>query len=761
MKILIPSRNLWIALAILSLFSMGLSAQDAGKNPIDSEAFRNPPNEYRISQYGLTPATLKKYPEYGIGGTFAFFFSILYPESGRENFKLGKKGPEVIGELVDSARAIDYKVWLADDWGYPSGSAGGMVVAENPDFEVRGLTMLTLSGQGMEPIEFSLPEDLHDIVYAAIYPRTEPGLDRLTGEVTESRVDLQSGKPVEANDRRISIQGLNGRWQLRVFARYVRDKDTQAQSTMRQFGHAGRYPDLMNQEAMASFLAHMHEPILARIEDPANSVEGFYTNEPNLMQTHWKWEPDAPYACAPWSEELPAQFKKMHGYDLFSILPFLFEGDNVEARRARIHYRQAVSELLTNSFSRQIREWCNARGIKSSGHFLLNDYLSMHVQGYGDMMKFVSEFDVPALDIPIPNPDEFKSFSYQQARFFSSVSAWKEQDMTLMLLDPIIGGYGKTRLSPDLPLLINAVNMASFHGVNMFTSYLPLDANKGRDANGRSTAARGYTPEEFRFLNEYTGRLTQVMRGARRDAGVGLYYPIAMFQADLLASDRFWPFILSENRERQAAWDHTEKSLLEGDVEYMIVHPEAVAEASIENGHMKIGYGSYHTLVMPQLEYIPLEVAEQLRRFEQSGGKILWIGQVPRHAEHAGNDQAVNVALKYAQAISVEEIAESIEKSYSPEFDLTFTPGTDKLTVGRFHQEAEQVYLLVNREQEEIVVEAQGQRIDGGNGKVRILDPSTGEISSLSLPARIPLEANRSLILMPGQEYLKQSLLNK
>ena len=577
----ISAKNFWdrsliILLGFLLIFGVRISAQSTDVKPIDAEAFKNPPNEYRITQYQLTPQTLKKYPEYGIGGTMAFFYSLLYPESAKGNYKLGENGPGIIGELVDSAQNIDYKVWLADDWGYPSGMAGGRVVAENPDWEVKGLTMLTLSGESDAPIEYLLPEDLHDIVYAAIYPRTRPMFDRLTSTVKEGKVDLRGGKRVTVENNQISAQGLEGPWQLRVFALYVRDKVVQAQSTMRQFGHTGHYPDLMNKEAMSRFIANMHEPILAQIKNPAKSVEGFYANEPNLMQTHWKWEPDAPYACAPWSDGLPAQFKKMHGYDIFSILSFLFEGEADETRRARIHYRQAVTELLTNSFARQIREWCNAKGIKSSGHFLLNEYLSMHAQGYGDMMKFVSEFDVPALDIPIPNPDQFMDFPYQQTRFFSSVAAWKERDMTIMLLDPIIGGYGRTRLSPRLPLLLNSVNMASFHGANLFTSYLPLEPRKGTVVNGYKEGATGYTKEEFRFFNEYTGRLTQVLRGARREAGVGLYYPIAMFQADLLASEKFWPFMIDQYKNRQHDWDQTEKALLDGDVEYMIVHPEAV-----------------------------------------------------------------------------------------------------------------------------------------------------------------------------------------
>jgi hypothetical protein len=685
-----------------------------------AEAFKSPPNEYRITQYQLTPQTLGKYPQYGIGGTMAFFYSVLYPECGKENFKLGKKGPAAIGELVDAARQIDYKVWLADDWGYPSGMAGGRVVAENPDYEVKGLTLLALAGEG--PIDYTLPEDLYDIVCAEVYP------------VKDGEPDVTAGRTLAVDQKRICFKGQAAAWQLRVFARYVRDKDMQAQSTMKQFGHTGRYPDLMNRDAIARFIANMHEPILAQIKDPDRTVEGFYCNEPNLMQTHWKPSPDAPYACVPWSDELPATFQKMHGYDIFSILPTLFEGEDDSSRRARIHFRQAVAKLLTGSFSTQIREWCNARGIQSSGHFLLNEYLSMHVQGYGDMMKFVSEFDVPALDIPIPNPDQFMEFPYQQTRFFSSVAAWKKRDTTIMLLDPIIGGYGLSRLSPDLPLLINSVNMASFHGANLFTSYLPLDPKKG---------AKGYTKQEFKFFNEYTGRLTQVLRGARRDAGVGLYYPIAMFQADLPASKEFWPRIVDLHKERQHAWDITEKALLDGDIEYMIVHPEGVAEAELVNGQMKIGFGSYHTLVMPQLDFIPLAVAEKLQQFEAAGGKILWVDQVPRGAEHSQNDSAVTNALQGAHVTAVEDVAGSIERSYSPQFDLTFTPGTGKLTVGRFHKDGKQIYLLVNRTQTAISV-----GVAGGSDPAQLLDPSTGEIRTITLPAELPLAANRALMLI-------------
>lgn len=200
--------------------------------------------------------------------------------------------------------------------------------------------------------------------------------------------------------------------------------------------------------------------------------------------------------------------------------------------------------------------------------------------------------------------------------------------------------------------------------------------------------------------------------------------------------------------------------MLGSDVEYMIVHPEAVAEAEILDGQMKIGFGSYHTLVMPQLDYIPLAVLEKLKRFEKSGGKILWIDQVPRLAEHAKNDQKVKNILKNADKVHVDQFAGLINNSYSPDFDLTFTPGTDQLTIGRFHKNDEQVYLLVNRMQEAISVFVLGQRVNNVDpGKIRVLDPSTGEIREVSLPASLSLEANRSLMLIPRQKYLTGKLL--
>ena len=158
LRMSLPALTLCLSMAALTQSVMAAGALPAG---ITAASFQTPPNEYRIVQYGLTARALKDYPEWGIGGYMGFFYKELY--------KQGPNDPSKIGPLVEAAHKTGAPVWLADDWGYPSGMAGGRVVAENPDFEVRSLVMLAHKGTGAEPIDWALPGDLHDIVYAALY----------------------------------------------------------------------------------------------------------------------------------------------------------------------------------------------------------------------------------------------------------------------------------------------------------------------------------------------------------------------------------------------------------------------------------------------------------------------------------------------------------------------------------------------------------------------------------------------------------------
>jgi hypothetical protein len=678
--------------------------------------FRNPPNEYRLVQYQLDSHTLDRYPRHGIGGFMAFFYGNLYQHKGG--------GVEQIGPLVAAAAQRGMPVWLADDFGYPSGMAGGRVVEENPAFEVRGLAMRTRDGSGGGLAVLELPAGAERFVSAVLYP------------LVDGRPELAGGRVVPVTRHRVEATGVEGPWRLCGFVTVIRDRDTQAQSTMQQFGHTGHAADLLNPDAVASFMARMHAPIAAQIKDLPAHVAGFYANEPNLMQLHWK-PTTAPFACMPWTDRLPACFERMHGYDLMPRLAALFGGEDTEARRVRMHFQQAVAELLAASYARPLRAWCNALGVQSSGHFLLTEHLSMQVANYGDYLKVLSEFDVPAMETGIPNPDQIPTFRDQMSPFVRAAVAWRGSDTSMCLLDPIIQGGGLQRLSPATPLLRNAANQAFLNGINTFSSYMPLEARP-------DGSAAGYTAEDYRALNEYIGRVCVLLRGARPATAVALYYPIAMFQADYRPSDQHWPRLLPLHQPRQQAWDDTEAALRAADVDFTIVHPEAVAQASVDRGIMGIGSGRYRYLVLPQVEFLPRVVLGQIKAFEAGGGTVLWVGRRPRLGTYGRDDAEVAAALEEAEVVRPADLSARITNPYAPDFSLRFEPAPGRLAVVRFLRGEQAVYLLVNRVGQPIRVRVSAQAGDN----VDVFDPSRGSITQAAGPAALEIAGFSCLLVL-------------
>lgn len=447
-----------IAILVAGLMSGGLSFA-ASEESLD-ELFKNPPSKFRIVRYNLNGGALRSYPKYGFGGYKAFFYSNLYK---------GKAGGVAnIGPLVDAANAQGLKVWCADDNGYPSGSAGGKVVEGHPEYEVRGVGMISKTGSGVVPVSLSTPADCEKMVSAVLYP------------VVNGTPNYTQGKVQPVLDTGVSTNGLAGDWKLCAFVVQIRDSNTQAQQKSKQYGSSGHYSDLLNSDAVARWISLVHEPIVSQIDDPASKIEGFYFNEPSLQQLNWS--KTAPYACLSWNEGLFNKFMAMHRYDLRPVMAALYEDDGLFAKRVRMHFHQTVGEMLRTSFTGQIADWCAEHGIVASGHPLAEESLHMHVANFGDMLKVVSELQVPAVDLSMPEPvrmgrhssqNRWRDSNYHYPKLMSSMGSYHEQDPRVMaLIHPIINGYGIERKAPTADVIYNTINRAVRSGVNKFASYI-------------------------------------------------------------------------------------------------------------------------------------------------------------------------------------------------------------------------------------------------------------------------------------------------
>jgi len=706
--------------ALVSLAGIGPATGEAddGDRGADewrgiTSAFARPPAEFRLVHYGThdgAPLPVARMAEAGIGGVMLFMQSngYLRSEEAWRNLEAN----------VRAARAAGLRVWLADDNGYPSGMAGGLVVEADPAFESRGLVVVTQDGTGPVAARLDLPPWAEAFVHARLYP------------VVDGRPALDRGQPASVHSDRVEAEGLEGPWRLFGFARAINREGTQASTTVAGFATTGRYPNLLDSAATEKFVALTHEQYASRLGPLAGTIDVVYTNEPNLM-TCWFLPGARPgdVALVPWHEDLVRRFQAEHGYDLLPLLPALFGGDDPASRLTRRHYYQTVGTALAENFPRRITSWGAGQGVRSAGHPLLEESMLHHVVCYGDFFRFVQELNMPACDLPMP--DRSTSFNFWMPKFLSSVAQARGRTVVVGLLDPIIN-RPVAQLQPTPEDVRRFVGLAALCGVNQFTTY---------------TAWQRYDPGVYRSLNDSIGRLGVVLRGATSAATVGVYYPIETFQAALLPSadllsGQAWMRVQGP-AERQ---DTVARSLVTQGIDFTWLHGDWISEGRVEAGHLVTAGGRYATLVMPDVEILPLAVAKKLAEFQAGGGRIIWVQCLPALGDSLSEHEAVRALFAGQPITAATDVVRELGPVLPPGFAVAVAGPAQGIFTARFVRAGRRITFIVNDGFEPADVEARSAA--GGTFTADVFDPLTGTMAPTQVPGKLSIGPCSSLLIV-------------
>ena len=693
---------------------------------IDAE-FANPPPEFRIIQFSGhdgAPLPVEKMKEAGIGGVELFMESDGYfkKEAAWEN----------MGKAIEAAKQAGLQVWLADDNGYPSGMAGGRIVESDPSLEVRGLRQVVKEGSGPGPVRLDLPKEAEKFLAAFLCP------------VVDGLPVLEKGTQVPVQPDRVEAEGIAGPWKLFAFVVQVNRDGTQAWSTQEQFKTNGRYGNLLNTAAMEKFVAMTHEEYARRFGPLKGKVAAFYANEPNLMTLWFKWEKELQrpggVALVPWDVDLPMRFQERHGYDLLSRLPALYGGDDEVSKLVRRHFWETVGKVLAENFSGRIASWAEKNGTQAASHPLLEESMLHHVIGCGDMLRFLEPLQIPACDLPMPNREAYNlenlhfgaPHNYWMPKFLSSAAQAGNRDTVAGLMDLIIARpfFDYTPLPGNIRRI---VNLAAMGGVNQFMCYFVWGK---------------YAPADYRAINEYLGRVCVMLRGARSAATVGIYYPIETFQAEFVPSPStwkrdFWPKAWHRMEQRIRDQDEVARSLFLQGIDYTWLHGDSLEKAKVEKGWLVAANGRYRTLVMPEVELLPLTVARKIEEFEKGGGKVIWVKSLPQMGDTPEEHEKVRAMFAKKKILSPGRVAEAIGQELPPGF--TLQAGPDVL-VARFNRDGRRITYLVNYRagKEEVALTLSS----GSNRSFDVYNPMDGTITGQKFPGKVTLEGDGSLFLV-------------
>lgn len=207
---------------------------------------------------------------------------------------------------IEEAARRNLIVFLYDEGMYPSGSSSGQVVAANPSFQCRGLTLA-------------------------------PG-GNLVAETHRGRV-------YDAPSEQSHIRGVH--WL----------------DEAKGIEHCPPAADLLNPDAVACFIRLVYDRYYHEFREHfGRTIQAIFTDEPNVLGR------GAAPGFRPGTTGILEHVNRLLGYDFTQHLPALWFDDEPDVERYRADYRRAVNQRLDETYYRQLSDWCVAHGVALCGH---------------------------------------------------------------------------------------------------------------------------------------------------------------------------------------------------------------------------------------------------------------------------------------------------------------------------------------------------------------------------------------------------------
>jgi hypothetical protein len=428
--------------------------------------------------------------------------------------------------------------------------------------------------------------------------------------------------------------------------------------------------DLLNPAAVDGYLEGAYEaPWLARFGlEFGRTIEAVWVDEPHFRPP-----------LLPWSEALPARFQARWGYDLAGQLPSLFAplGDY---RAVRHHYWRVVNEMLQEAYFARVGAWCEAHGVRFSGHLMGEDTLNNQVAWTGAAMPCYEYMHVPGIDhltmsVYWPSgkkfilaPKQCSSAAHQLGRewILSEMYGVSSQGITF---------EDRKQIAEWLAVL--GVNYRCYHG-----SFYSLRGRRKRYYPPHLSHQQPWWPENGRIA-AYFARLSYALRQGEHQADVLVLHPVesAFCLYDTLAMTQ--PHDRTREPEQVQALDthlvdlcddllSIQRSFDLGDETLLARHGE-VTEAGL-----RVGRVTYTTVILPELITLRQSTLDLLAAFAAAGGTIVATGALPQRVDGVRSDRAQALdAIVERVPNERAPLRATLDAAHSPDVELVAAAGSD------------------------------------------------------------------------------------
>ncbi|WMJ86530.1 glycosylhydrolase-like jelly roll fold domain-containing protein [Anaerocolumna sp. MB42-C2] len=338
--------------------------------------FLNPPDEFTPIPFWFWNGDLteqeiiRQIHDFNEKGVKGF---VIHPRIGipREIEYLSDRFMELVTCGVLEAEKLSMKVVLYDEAMYPSGSAHGMVVKNNPEYASIGLKMTEYQCRGQ--LKITLTEREKDKLVSVQAVKKVSGKEIIPESITKLQV----------NDNEINFTAEEADWSVLLFA----ETFTKGHIRGIHFGEddgekeAPASADLLNISAVEEFIKLTHERYYKVLKKYfGKTIIGMFTDEPDIMGRGFE------KGLIPWTGGFLKYYIQQGNaeFDLPLLWFDVFKTSDLKRKR----YQEAVNKRMEETYYKPVYEWCSRHNIALTGH-----------PHESDDIGFLKYFHIPAQDI--------------------------------------------------------------------------------------------------------------------------------------------------------------------------------------------------------------------------------------------------------------------------------------------------------------------------------------------------------------------------
>ena len=582
---------------------------------------------------GRLDAFLDRWRSLGLGGIV-----VNHPPGG---YLRDPAGWQAMREVLRAAAARGMRVWLYDEEGYPSGAAGGLVLATRPELEAIGVSWAWLPLDACEggagASRWRAPGMAEALLGAWSFPLDPDGRPAWREREVLSP-ERAFTEPVDGERDRTRV-GI-------AFMRRLYE-GTHAE---RNFHASRRMVNVLHPDGGSAFVAATHERYAAELGPLLRDVEAVFTDEPSWVSAFLpplgtQRVDDRPstwavqYPALPWALDLPDAFTSEYGEDLVALLPLLFEDftdAEEETRRCRARFHDLCARLYGERYFGPIRAWGRRHGVVSSGHVLGEEGLVTHVAFEGDLMAQLRQLDWPGCDVLDTDPREILQGDLcLTARFAASAARLTGARQVMCEISDFVqrkrDGTGAAAVA-----MRGTVFALSALGVGVYASYY-------------HTPQGAADEDDYRRWCEAAARCCRIVREWEPVVDVALLYPIrGVWEVFRPTAEDFRAAVGRDPRYVDArrvsdGFRGLARGLLRRQIPFDIVDEAALLKAEpVEqgDGNAALRCGelgpSYRVVLLPERSVLTRAVQETLLPWVRAGGVVVAVGGGPVSAAGEG-----------------------------------------------------------------------------------------------------------------------------